>query len=223
MTAPDPHRLSVRFSVLTNALALLAIAFVLLRPTGPLARALSEKRSELRIARVLSEEWPGILLSGANFGSGDQPVGLLVFTDFGCPHCALVNRTLIELVEAEGSIGVSVRYLPLQGLESGAGVAAKAAACAEAQGHLVEMHSRVSLLGLTQWRWDWESEGQAAGIPDLHRFLACLEEERTADRIRDDMALAQRLGVRGVPTLFTPSGMLEGSQPVEDFLRTVGR
>src|SRR2546429_5709020 len=66
---------------------------------------------------------------------------IVEFSDFQCPFCKKVQRTLKNLLEKyQGQVSLGYRDFPLRGLHSQAELAAEASRCAAEQGKFWEYH-----------------------------------------------------------------------------------
>jgi protein-disulfide isomerase len=78
----------------------------------------------------------------------------------------------------------------------------RAAECAEQQGHFVEFVDAVfdkqDSLGLKSWA----SYAQDAKVPNLTRYVRCVEAPGAFARIDSGLIMAERAGVRATPTVF---------------------
>lgn len=160
--------------------------------------------------------------------AGSGSVVVVEFTDFQCPFCARhATGTVPELRKAlDGQARYVVVNLPLENHPQ-AIPAAEAAECAAEQGKYWEMHdalfARQSELAAT----NYGLVAAALGV-DVGRFDACLQADAALARVKADVALAARLGVRATPTLFIGrmnSGggvdllkQINGAAPAETFI-----
>lgn len=122
--------------------------------------------------------------------------------------------------------------LPLESIHPLAFKASEAAYCAHEQGKYWDMHHRLFVnqraLG------DLQAHAKAIGL-DLEPFEACLDSGRYAERIRSDMAVAQKIGATGTPsfilarthpddpTRVTGITFLRGAQPYPAFKTLIDR
>ena len=155
-------------------------------------------------------------------GPRDAPVTVVVFSDFECPYCNRGRNTMADLrATFPRDVRVVWRNLPLSRHEH-APAAAEAALEAYAQGGDAAFWRYHDLLFGHQDRLtrpDLEHYATLAGL-DLARFRRALDEGVHADRVRNDMTLAERLGVDGTPAFFVngtaavlngiPTGALAG-------------
>ncbi len=139
---------------------------------------------------------------GDNPHKGEQtaPLTLIEFTDYQCPYCSRhVRETAPQIIEqyvATGQLRYVLVDLPLN-IHKLAFKAAEVADCAGEQGKYWEMHDR--LFQNQRQLEPWMAHAEAVGL-DLAQFQACLDSEKYAPQIRQDMALAQRLGATGTPS-----------------------
>jgi protein-disulfide isomerase len=49
------------------------------------------------------------------------------------------------------------------------------------------------------------------GVPDISQFNACISQERPLEKVKRDVQVAQRLGVKVTPTLFINDKMVSGA------------
>jgi protein-disulfide isomerase len=165
---------------------------------------------------------PGFVEVGDSpaLGAKDAPVTIIEFSDFQCPFCATAAMTMHRLVLDYGD---RVRFvyknkpLPSHGQ---AALAAQTAAAAHEQGKFWEMHD---LLFSNQDRLDRtsiESYARVIGL-DLDRFRRALDQGDFADLIAKDAAVADELGVRGVPTFVINDRVVVGARPYDELKKII--
>ncbi len=128
-----------------------------------------------------------------------------------------------------GKIRYALLDLPLP-MHKLAFKAAEASHCAGEQGLFWEMHDRM----MADQKTLNALESLAASIHlDVAQFEACLDTEKYADAVREDMARARELGVNGTPsfvlTVTDPDDptkvktirLLRGAQPFSNFQRAI--
>jgi protein-disulfide isomerase len=151
-----------------------------------------------------------------SMGPKDAPVTIIEFSDFQCPFCAAGAMTMHKVVLAYGD---KVRFVfknkPLP-VHDKAGLAAQAAAAAHEQGKFWEMHD---LIFSNQDKIDRASIDEYARLIglDMDRYRRALDEGKFADIIAADAAVADELGVKGVPTFVINGRVVQGSRPYEAF------
>jgi protein-disulfide isomerase len=142
-------------------------------------------------------------------GPANAPVTLTVFSDFQCPYCSGLAKTLREevLPKEKGNVRVVFRYFPLE-MHSWAKTAALAEVCANEHSgdlfwklhdYLFENQRTFTPENVTQKILE-----QAARVQriDKARFSGCMADKKTAAKIDRDVAFGTANGVRGTPTIF---------------------
>jgi len=115
---------------------------------------------------------------------------------------------------------VAYRHFPLP-IHPAAEAASRAAICAEGQDLFHEMHTH--LMESTEWQTgvDWVRLALDIGVEDTLAFSRCLPAKETTERLEQDKAFAERLGIRVAPTFVYPGGFLEGLSDSTKLLKTV--
>ncbi len=167
---------------------LMEIKSLLLKPAGlPAGPQLSIKGVEFEIGNNPIQ------------GSGAAKLILVEFTDYQCPYCSrYVKETYPKIAEQYLNKGV-IRYaivdqpLPIHPL---AGKAAEASHCADDQGKFWEMHKAMMLkqdsLG------DLSTYALSLDL-SVSEFENCIKTDKYKGEVVKDVALAQKLGINGVP------------------------
>ncbi|WP_144663235.1 thioredoxin domain-containing protein [Paenarthrobacter nicotinovorans] len=132
---------------------------------------------------------------------------LVEFLDFECESCRAAYPLVEELKKEYGDrITIIHRYFPLPGHRN-SGTAALAVEAAAQQGKYEQM---VAKMFQTQPEWGEKQDSQAAlfrnyaqdlGL-DVARYDAAVADEKTKERIRQDVTDGTALGVTGTPTFF---------------------
>jgi len=145
-------------------------------------------------------------------GAQDALVTLVEFSDFQCPYCARLRKTVEALVAAyPQDVRLVFRNYPLEFHPHAKG-AALAALCAHAQGKFWAMHD--ALFDHQGELGDALYDKLAAQLGlDVARFDACRAAPETSKRLEADMAAAQEVGVTGTPALFINGRKASGALP----------
>jgi len=153
-------------------------------------------------------------------GAEDPQVMLVVFSDFGCPHCAKAAVALEDLVRSyPDDLAMVYKHYPLKSHPM-AEMTAGAAFSAHRQGKFWEMHDTLfSAQGsqLTRERID----AMAVGLGlDIEEFEEDLGSPAATSAIEADVKLGKELGVDGTPTVFVNGRKLDaGMRGVEERVR----
>lgn len=143
-------------------------------------------------------------------GKPEAPVTIIAFSDYRCPYCRDLSRTLDQLLERHpDDVRVVYRNYPLH---DDSDALAQAALCAADQGKFGAYHQNV--FARSAGAKDVAAIAVDVGL-DLPSFDACLKDERHRSRIEGDMKEGQRLGISGTPTLFVAGQRLRGAQSLE--------
>jgi protein-disulfide isomerase len=154
-------------------------------------------------------------------GPLDAPLTLLEYGDFECPFCGKATGVVRELFERyPGELRYVFRHLPLEDIHPGAELAAMAAEAAGVQGRFWDLHD---LMFHHQDELDVAALLGYAGELDLdvERFSRDLDDQRLADRVREDVASAEASGARGTPTFFIGSQRHVGAYDAETLARAL--
>src|SRR5690606_13476524 len=132
------RRLEAAMNILTLCLVVV-VAYMLVRPgSGPVGRWYATKKAERAQAKILAADWDSSLTRSGHLlfagelaqDSGPDKVDLVVFSDYQCPYCRQLARTLNEMDSTGGAPAVRWRHWAL-GSHPSARVAAIGAICAE--------------------------------------------------------------------------------------------
>jgi len=149
-------------------------------------------------------------------GGEKAVVTMAVFSDFQCPYCARMAKTVSDLSASEGDrLRIVYHYFPLS-MHKWARSAAEAAACAQRQSSaafwslhdFLFTHQR----DLSQDSLQPRVAGWAKTTPGLNQkgFERCVSQELTSGQVEQDIALGDEFGVNSTPTVF-----IDG-EPVDD-------
>ena len=149
-------------------------------------------------------------------GPRDAQVTIVEFTEYQCPYCKHGAPTMDALVaKYDGSVRVITKDFPL-GFHEHARGAAIAGHCAAEQGNyngfadlMFENQSNLA-------RPDLIDYATQLGL-NAEKFTTCLDSDKPAARVDENVALASSIGVEATPTYFVNGIMLSGALPIEEF------
>lgn len=151
-------------------------------------------------------------------GDVNAPVTLVEYSDFECPFCARHLPTIDQiLADYEGQVRFVYRHYPLS-FHPEAQKAAEASECAGEQGQFWEMHDELfamnnaGTLGVANFK-------STAGDLGLNQtqFDDCLDTDKYAQHVTDDLAEGTTFGVSGTPATFVNGQMVSGAVPYASF------
>lgn len=137
---------------------------------------------------------------------------LLVFSDFQCPYCKMMDDNLLPLEEKFGErLQIDMIHFPLP-MHDQAFPAAEASECARMQGKFDQY--RIGLFG-QQGNLSDSTYRQLASNLGLNQkqFSDCLSLHQQRKAVRQDQYFGQYMGVRGTPTLFLNGEQVMNSSP----------
>lgn len=147
-------------------------------------------------------DWRSMLASGHLIGQADAPVQIVEFSDLECPFCAGFQENFNDLRRQYGNdVALTYIHYPLSHHKL-AFPAAHAAECAARQGRFGDfidsVFARQKSLGTLQW----VDIAAASGVTDIAGFTSCLNDTTAIRRVVAGLELAERLQLRGTPTVF---------------------
>jgi protein-disulfide isomerase len=146
-------------------------------------------------------------------GAANAPNTIVMFSDFECPFCVKLEKTLKQLdTDKPGSVKLVYKFLPLP-MHAHARLAAKAALAAERQGKFWEYHD-----ALLEHRTELERDSLTKYAGDLGldtaKFEKDLDDPALEDRIKADEKDAETVGAKGTPHSFVNGRRVWGAQPL---------
>ncbi len=153
---------------------------------------------------------------GPTKGPKDAPVTIVEFSDYQCPYCIQVEKTVSEVLAAyPGKIKLVYRDFPLP-MHPLAPKAAEASHCAEGQGKYWEMHDKMfSVQGKLEVD-NLKKYAREVGL-DGDKFDKCLDGGEMAKVVDEHHQAGEKLGINGTPAFYVNGRFLNGAQPIEEF------
>ncbi len=156
-------------------------------------------------------DWSAYASEGVRDGASSASVTIVVFSDYLCGACALLDGRLDSLIAKYGKDLVVVRRnLPLK---PGAVGAAMAAICGRRAGKFEAVRRALFGHSADLGRVSWSTMAQAAGVSDTNAFAECLGDEETSRELRADVAAAEALGTSSAPTILINGDLYPGLPP----------
>jgi protein-disulfide isomerase len=129
-----------------------------------------------------------------------RKVFVMEYSDFLCPFCKKVQRTLSDLRKKYAdTVQFGYRHFPLH--EEARGLS-EAVECARDQGRFWQLQSLVFLNArrLQQSKSELIRNAQRAGVRDIPSFERCVDSGKYQKRIQSDLEEGVSLGIQGTPT-----------------------
>jgi protein-disulfide isomerase len=166
----------------------------------------------------------GITPRAANTqGAAGATITLIEYSDFQCPYCkrfqdAVVSRIITDYVKT-GKVKFSYKNYAFLGDESR--WAAQAAECAADQGKFWEMHDLLFNRQQSENSGAFNKENLINLAKEVKvdgtKFSECLNQDKTLERVQEDISEGNRIGVRGTPSFLLNGKLIVGAQPYEAF------
>jgi len=153
-------------------------------------------------------------------GPAGAPVTVVTFTEFQCPYCVRLHAVLKQIAEHYGDrVRFVAKQYPLP-FHKHARTAAKAALCAQEQGHYWSYHEALfdRVKESTRHLADVNHDKLAKRLKlNVKAFKRCRAGKAADERIDAHIAQAVALGIRGTPTSFVNGFKLSGAQDFSFF------
>jgi protein-disulfide isomerase len=167
-------------------------------------------------------------VSENTMGDPNAPVKIVEYSDFQCPFCrdfaTEIEPALVEEYVNTGKVHFTYRSMG-QWIGSESVAAAEAAYCAGDQGKFWNYHD------VLYANWNGENLGAFSSkrLADFARYLnldmdefnSCRSSNKYLDKVNQDRAEGDQLGVQGTPTFFINGKLYGGSFGVEGFRQAI--
>jgi len=152
----------------------------------------------------------------ATRGSKDAPVTIYEFSDFQCPFCKKAHSSVKKLLDEYGDqVHFVHKHFPLRN-HPHAIPAAKAALAAKKQGKYWEMYDTIfenqNQLGQDGKYEEWARQ-IGLNVEKFKEDMSNIPESR----VKADMSMGKKVGVRATPTFIINGTQLRGAKPYSEF------
>lgn len=156
-------------------------------------------------------DWRQYAQNGAVLGSADAPVTIVEFSDFQCPFCAGLSKTIRDMQARQPNrFRVVYRHFPLA-QHTHAVAAGTAAECAGEQGRFAEYHDLLFSHQDSIGERPWARFATAAGVADTIAFNRCIAGPAARARVEADAKTAAKLELPGTPSLIVNGRLYSGA------------
>ena len=135
----------------------------------------------------------------------NSEVMFLEFSDYQCPACRMTQPSINQLMaKYHNSVIFTYRHMPLS-FHTEADEAALAAECARDQDKFEMMHqaffkNQAQLSKEKSRIFEFlKTFGKSVGISNIKQYNSCIDDQKYADRIQNDIQTAMAVGVTGTP------------------------
>lgn len=136
-------------------------------------------------------------------GNPDAPVTIVAFDDYQCPFCSRFHPPILEALKAyPDKVNFMIKNFPLS-FHPQAKPATKAVLAAGEQGKYFEMADAILANNRDLSDERFKQEAEKLGL-DVDQFMKDYKEKdaQWEDIIQKDLALGQKVGVRGTPSFY---------------------
>lgn len=156
-------------------------------------------------------------------GNKDAKVTIIEFADFQCPFCerfyTATEQDLIKNYVDKGLAKFAFRNYAFLGQEST--WAAEAVECANEQGKFWDFHNYLYTHQGGENSGAFAKDKLEGFAKDLglntNQFNSCLDSDKYAKNVADDLAAGKAAGVNGTPGTFVNGQLIVGAQPFNNF------
>lgn len=158
-------------------------------------------------------------------GDEDAAVSVVEVSDYGCSHCRDFNLETAPILQAQYVDSNQVKWVIVPfALQSQTGAfptmpSAIAAMCANEQGAFADFHELMFELQGTQLFNTETGFMQAAAALDMDSdaLASCLNNNTYADRILENITMAQQAGINSTPSFIINGDLMAGNHPIAVF------
>lgn len=152
-------------------------------------------------------------------GARNAAVTIVEFSDFECPYCKAVQRTLKDVLERyRDEVRLVFKHLPLEGHRNSM-PAARAAHCACEQERFWQFHD--ALFGakeLSPAVFTQIANELGLGLP---KFQQCLNAEQSRAAIVKDLETSRLLSIESTPSFVINGKLIQGALSFADFQKII--
>ena len=155
-------------------------------------------------------------------GSANAKITIFIFSEFSCPFCKRVEDTLNAIEKEYGEqVRFVFKHVPLP-MHPDARPAALASWAALQQGKFWQFHDELFTDQSKRGEDTYLEIAKKIGL-NVEKFKTDMKSDAAAKAIDEDMALADKLQVRGTPGFFINGVQLRGAQPLPEFKKIIDR
>lgn len=154
-------------------------------------------------------------------GNPEAAVVIVEFGDFQCPFCKNAFPTVREMqTEFKDQVLFIWRDMPLRDIHPQAQKAAEAGECAHEQGKFWEYHDKLFINQTRLGIDDLKDYARQVGLNGT-QFDLCLDSNKYAFEVEQDLQDAMQAGVQGTPTFFINGQLIAGVIPRDTFRQII--
>ncbi len=154
-------------------------------------------------------------------GPKEAPVTIVEFSDFQCPYCAQLSKTLHEAMAKYGDrVRLVYKQFPLSQIHPFAEKAAEASLCAADQNHFWDLHDLMFDKQNELKEEDLKARGAELKL-DSAAFNDCLTSGKEAGKVKQDQREGFSLGISTTPSFFINGRYFSGALTLADISKAI--
>ena len=146
-------------------------------------------------------------------GNPEGDVTLVEFFDYRCPYCKQMTVTLAQMIDEDPNLRVVMKEFPILSRESVQ--AARAAMAAQRQGKYEAFHFALMENGGGFSEDEILAVADSVGL-DTERLSGEMQDPAIEVVLRDNHALAEKLGITGTPAFVIGDTMVPGAVSLDE-------
>jgi protein-disulfide isomerase len=146
-------------------------------------------------------------------GNPEGDVTLVEFFDYRCPYCRQMTDTLAQLIDEDPKLRVVMKEFPILSRESV--LAARAAMAAQRQGKYEAFHFALMENGGGFSEDEILAVADSVGL-DTERLSGEMQDPAIEAVLRNNHALAEKLGITGTPAFVIGDTMVPGAVSLDE-------
>lgn len=159
-------------------------------------------------------------------GAQNAPVVMVLYSDFACPFCTLLARSVEpQLADLVSNGTLRIEWRDLAQITPTSPLAAQAGVAAAKQGRFWEFHDAVYAAANPQDHPEYTEDSlvafaQKAGVADIAQFRTDMASEETATAVTEAKDHAHSIGITGTPFMIVGETFISGYKDA-DYMKAV--
>ena len=193
-------------------------------PTPSSPETAAPSVTDSRLLTFMHQEVHRDANDGQARGAQNAPVVMVLYSDFACPFCTLLARSVEpQLADLVSNGTLRIEWRDLAQITPTSPLAAQAGVAAAKQGRFWEFHDAVYAAadpaGHPTYTEDSLVEfARTAGVPDLDRFRTDMTSQETVTAVTQAKQHAHQAGIQGTPFMIINDTYISGYRDA-DFVR----
>jgi protein-disulfide isomerase len=177
----------------------------------------AQQKAAEAIRQDLTSNPKSFISDSPMLGAKNKKIILIAFSDFQCPFCGKVQKTLKDFMAANGKeVTFIYKHLPLEHIHSEAMSAALASWAANRQGKFWEFHDALFAHQDKLGEEFYIKTAKCLNL-NLQQFNSDRQSNLAKAAILKDVEIAKKLGISSTPYFLINGTDLPGAAPLQDF------